>query len=60
MYRMIEVVGVSNLSYAEASKSALAELQETEKVYWFEVVEMRGAVRDGKIEFQVKLNVGVK
>lgn len=60
MYKMLEVVGVSTVSYAEATKSAIAEIQESETVYWFEVVEMRGGVRNGEIEFQVKLQVGVK
>jgi flavin-binding protein dodecin len=60
MYRMIEVVGLSAESYAEATKSAIAKIQATETVYWFEVVELRGGVRDGAIEFQVKLKVAIK
>ncbi len=60
MFKMIEVVGISPVSYAEATKEAIAKLQETETVYWFEVAELRGAVRDGEIEFQVKLKIGVK
>jgi flavin-binding protein dodecin len=60
MYRMMEVVGLSPVSYAEATKSAIAEIKKTETVFWFEVVELRGGVRDGEIEFQVKLKVAVK
>jgi flavin-binding protein dodecin len=60
MYKMIEVVGLSADSYAEATKSAIAKVKETEKVFWFEVVELRGGVRDGEIEFQVKLKVAIK
>jgi flavin-binding protein dodecin len=60
MFRMIEVVGLSTVSYAEATKGAIAKVQETEKVFWFEVVELRGGVRDQEIEFQVKLKVAVK
>jgi flavin-binding protein dodecin len=60
MYKMIEVVGLSPVSYAEATKSAIAKIRETEKVYWFEVVELRGGVHDGEIEFQVKLKVAIK
>jgi len=57
---MIEVVGLSPVSYAEATKAAIAKIQETEKVFWFEVVELRGGVRGDEIEFQVKLKVAVK
>jgi dodecin len=60
MYRMIEVVGLSPVSYAEATKAAIAKIQETEKVFWFEVVELRGGVHGDAIEFQVKLKVAVK
>jgi dodecin len=61
-YKKIEVVGTSPESYAKATASAVAKLAETEKhLSWFEVVELRGAIRDGKVtEFQVTLNVGAR
>lgn len=60
MYKMLEVVGTSPVSHAEAIKQAIDTLRETEKVAWFEAVELRGGVHQGKIEFQAKLKVGVK
>jgi len=61
-YKITEVVGTSPISYAEASKSAIEEVAKTVRnVNWFEVVEMRGHVKDGKIsEFQVILKAGFK
>jgi len=56
------VVGTSPNTYAEATANAVAKLAQTEKnLSWFEVVELRGAIRDGKVqEYQVTLNVGAK
>ena len=62
MYKMIEVVGTSPKSFTEAAENGIKTLaKQGEKIYWFEVVEQRGAVREGKIsEYQVKINVGVQ
>ncbi len=62
VFKKIQVVGTSPNSYAEATANAVAKLAQTEKnMSWFEVAELRGAIRDGKIhEFQVTLNVGIK
>jgi len=62
MFKKIQVVGTSPNSYAEATANAVARLAQSEKnMSWFEVAELRGAIRDGKIhEFQVTLNVGIK
>jgi flavin-binding protein dodecin len=62
VFKKIQVVGTSPNSYAEATANAVARLAESEKnMSWFEVAELRGAIRDGKIhEFQVTLNVGIK
>ena len=61
-FKKIEVVGTSPKSYAEATANAVTKLAETESnLSWFEVVELRGAIRDGKVsEYQVTLNVGTK
>jgi dodecin len=61
-FKKIEVVGTSPESYAKATANAVAKLSESEKyLSWFEVVELRGAIRDGKVsEYQVTLNVGAK
>jgi flavin-binding protein dodecin len=61
MIKMMEVVGISNTSFSDATKSVVNKLlQAGHKVYWFEVVEQRGAVKGEGIEFQVKVNVAVE
>ena len=61
-YKVIELVGTSTASFAEAVKSAVAEASRTVRhMDWFEVVSERGSVVDGKVaEFQVMLKVGFK
>jgi flavin-binding protein dodecin len=60
MFQMIEVVGASDRSYSEAARSALEKLAaEGEEVHFFEITEQRGSVRNGIIEFQVKLKAAV-
>jgi dodecin len=53
---------VSDNSYAEATKTAVAKASETlRNLDWFEVVNQRGVIRDGKVaEFQVVLKVGFR
>ena len=61
MIKMMEVVGVSSSSFSDAVKSVVNKLLKAgHKVYWFEVVEQRGAMRNENIEFQVKVNVAVE
>lgn len=61
-FKKIELVGTSPNSFSEAVANAVAKLGESEKsLCWFEVVEERGAIAEGKIkEFQVTIRVGVK
>ena len=61
-YKKIEIVGTSPVSFAEAVKSAVVEASKTVRhMNWFEVVEQRGAIHDGKVsEFQVTIAVGFK
>jgi dodecin len=62
VYKLTEVIGTSPVSFAEATKVAIAEVSKTiRQVDWFEVVEMRGHVKNGQVdEFQVTLKVGFK
>jgi flavin-binding protein dodecin len=62
IFKVIEIVGTSPVSFAEAAKSAVKEASATvHHMDWFEVVEERGRIVDGKIdEFQVTLKVGFK
>jgi len=61
-YKKIEIVGTSTVSFAEATKAGIAQASKSVRhVDWFEVVEMRGRVKDGAVaEFQVTLKVGFK
>lgn len=61
-YKLVELVGVSDESYSEATKNAISRAGTTLRgLGWFEVKELRGLVRDGKIfEYQVTLKVGFR
>ena len=61
-YKLIEIVGVSDESYSEATKNAITRAGETLRgLGWFEVAELRGLIRDGQIsEYQVTLKVGFR
>ena len=61
-YKIIEIVGTSPVSFAEAVKSGVAEAAKTvHHMGWFEVVEERGRIADGKVaEFQVTMKIGFK
>jgi dodecin len=60
VYRIIEVAGSSERSIDDAIRSAVARASRTlRQVGWFEVVQTRGHVEDGKVaHFQVVLKVG--
>ena len=61
-YKMIELVGSSTISTDDAIKSAIAKASLTLKhLDWFEVVETRGHIKDGKVaHFQVTIKVGFR
>jgi flavin-binding protein dodecin len=59
VYSKTEIVGTSDTSFEEAIVHALERAQQTLRhVRWFEVTEQRGRIDDGKIEFQITLEVG--
>ncbi|HUC12758.1 MAG TPA: dodecin [Stellaceae bacterium] len=60
VYRIIEVAGSSELSIEDAIKNAVGRASRTlRQVGWFEVIQTRGHVEDGKVaHFQVVLKVG--
>jgi flavin-binding protein dodecin len=62
IYKKIEIVGTSKSSFAEAVKAAVSEAGKSlRQMSWFEVVEQRGSIKDGKVnEFQVTIRVGFK
>ena len=61
-YKLIELVGSSPISTDDAIHSAIARASHTVKhMDWFEVVETRGHIVDGKIaHYQVTLKVGFR
>ena len=61
-YKKINVVGTSEVSFAEAVKAAVRDASKTVRhMDWFEVEEMRGRIKDGQVaEFQVTLRIGFK
>ena len=62
IYKLIDVVGTSPNSFAEAVKNAVSEAGKTvHHMNWFEVIEERGAIKDSKVsEFQVTVRIGFK
>jgi dodecin len=61
-YKKIEIVGVSDSSFGEATQNAVAKAcQSLRHVDWFEVTEMRGLVENAKVkEFQVTVKIGFR
>jgi flavin-binding protein dodecin len=61
-YKLIELVGVSSESYAEATKNAVHRAGQTLRgLGWFQVTELRGLIQDGEIsEYQVTLKIGFR
>ncbi|MEW6279513.1 MAG: dodecin family protein, partial [Candidatus Eremiobacterota bacterium] len=50
VYKMIEIVGTSPESYTAATREAIERAARTVRnMSWFEVVEQRGTVVDGKV-----------
>ncbi|MCB1955575.1 MAG: dodecin family protein [Rhodocyclaceae bacterium] len=61
-YKLVEIVGSSPNSQDEAIRNAIEAASKTLRhLDWFEVMESRGHIVDGKIaHFQVKLKVGFR
>jgi len=61
-YKIIELVGISEKSSDEAINNAIGKAAKTlEGLSWYEVVEHRGHIKDGKVsEYQVTVKVGFK
>jgi len=62
VYKKIELVGTSNTSFSDATAAAVAKAAETvHNLSWFEVLEQRGSIVDGKIQqYQVTITVGFR
>ena len=61
-YKLIEIVGVSEESIAQAIRNGVSRSAETLKgLDWFEVTEIRGLIKEGKVDtFQVKMKIGFR
>ena len=62
VYKLIEMVGTSTKSSDDAVQNAIERAAQTLRhLDWFEVVESRGNIKDGKIaSFQVTLKMGFR
>jgi len=60
VYKVVEVVGTSEQSISKAIDGAILKASETVRhIGWFEVVQMRGSVENGKVRlYQVTLKIG--
>jgi hypothetical protein len=60
VYKVIELVGSSTASIEDAIQGAIARASQTVRnLRWFEVLETRGQVENGKVlHYQVTLKVG--
>jgi dodecin len=61
-YKLIELVGTSTDGYESAIQNAIEQASKSLKALgWFEVVQLRGGITDGKIsEYQAIIKVGFK
>ena len=61
-YQKIQLVGTSTKSLSDAISVAVAKAAEIIKnPTWFEVIEQRGAISEGKVQqFQVTIVVGAR
>ncbi len=62
VYKLVEVVGSSTVSTDDAIRNAIAAAaQSIRHIDWFEVVETRGHIADGKIaHYQVTVKLGFR
>ena len=60
VYKIVEIVGTSGSSIEDAIQTGITRAaQSLRKIGWFEVLETRGHVVDGRIDhFQVTMKVG--
>jgi flavin-binding protein dodecin len=60
VYKLLELVGTSGESVSDAIQNAITRASATlRNIRWFEVVQVRGEVADGKVgRYQVTLKIG--
>ena len=62
VYKVVELVGSSEASVSKAIEGAIAKASQTiRELGWFEVVNVRGHIENGKIaHYQVTLKAGFR
>ena len=62
VYKLVEIVGSSATSTDDAIRNAIERASKSVRhMDWFEVVETRGHIQDGKVaHFQVTLKIGFR
>jgi flavin-binding protein dodecin len=62
VWKVIEIVGESPESFANAVRNAVSEAGKTVKqMQWFEITSFRGTIQDGKVnQFQAVVKIGFK
>ena len=62
VFKKVRLIGCSDKSYQKAIETAVEKASESvHGASWFEVVELRGALRNGKVvEYQATLDLGFK
>ncbi len=60
VYKLLELTGSSSVGIEDAVQKAIAKAHQTVRnIHWFEVIETRGHVADGKVaHWQVSLKIG--
>jgi flavin-binding protein dodecin len=60
-YKKVEIVGTSDQSISEAIKNGLERARKTIRhVDWFEVSEIRGAIYNDTVVYQVPIKIGFR
>ena len=61
-YKLIDLIGTSEVGVTEAIESAVGRAGETLKgLDWFEVRQVRGRISDGRVsEYQVDMRLGFR
>ena len=62
VYKIIQLAGSSSTGIEDAIGTAIAKAAKTVRnMDWFEVIETRGQIEDGKVaHYQVILNIGFR
>jgi len=62
VWKVIEIVGESKESFADAVRNAIEETGKTVKqMQWFEATSFRGNIQEGRVsQFQVVVKIGFK